>query len=104
MPRNTSYINKPVTWHSEQGFVSAIFLTRADKYIRILPLQGKLSVKKLPLDHEKHLTPIEFKGKPYPIKRAIRIFRKHAGIFGMTVSAKQALTETLISPYTPFKL
>ena len=72
MPRNTSYINKPVTWHSEQGFISAIFLTRADKYIRILPLQGKLSVKKLPLDHEKHLTPIEFKGKPYPINRAIR--------------------------------
>ena len=104
MPRNTSYINKPVTWHSEQGFISAIFLTRADKYIRILPLQGKLSVKKLPLDHEKHLTPIEFKGKPYPIKRAIRIFRKHAGIFGMTVSAKQALAQTVVSLHTPFKL
>ena len=104
MPRNTSYINKPVTWHSEEGFVSAIFLTKADKHIRILPLRGKLSVKKLPLDGEKYLTPIEFKGKPYPLKRAIQIFRKHAGIFGMTVSAKKALAETSLTPHTPFKL
>ena len=104
MPRNTKWINQPVKWNSDEGHVSALFLTKADKWIRILPLRGKLRVQKLSIKDEWRLKPLEFKGEPYPIKRAVRHFRKHAGIFGMTTPAKQALAEAFITEREPFTL
>ena len=100
------FVNEVVSWHRDEGQVSAIFLTKATKYIRLLPMEGKLRVVQIPKTDEWRLKPVSLKGKPYPIKRAIRVFRKHAGYFGITASGKRALSyEVLIKDdQAPFVL
>ena len=81
-----------VRWNSDYGNMSAIIFDVGSKYVHILPMESRpLRTRKIPIDSHR-LTPLTYKGKPYPIARVKKIFKRHAETFGMTVSAKKVLT------------
>ena len=86
---------KVVRWHTDSGFTTALYLGRGRKHLRMLPMgNGKLSVKgKVPFEEERHMTQLLYKGKPYPLSRAKRIFRRYGKNCGWTKAAKTALSK-----------
>ena len=48
-------------------------------------------VVRIDRDEQRELTPLTFKGKPYPLERAVRRFRAAGRAFGMTKSARAVL-------------
>ena len=81
-----------VKWRGDDGVRSAIIVNEGRKFISLIPIEsGKVRIRKILLSEGRHLTPIKYKGKPYPLSRAIRIFKRHAKSFGITDSAKRAL-------------
>tara|TARA_Y100000588_G_scaffold134277_2_gene147617 strand:- start:1285 stop:1554 length:270 start_codon:yes stop_codon:yes gene_type:complete len=85
---------KVVSWHTDSGIITAIYLNRGRKHLKMLPMgSGKLSVKgKVPFSEERYMKQLLYKGKPYPLSRAKRIFRRHGKNCGWTKAAKSALS------------
>lgn len=62
------------------------------KWIRALALHAPpVRVVKLPKDARRYLAAMEYHGKPYPMARALRHFRRAGRTFGITASAKAIL-------------
>ena len=82
-----------VAYHSELGHTSALVLERGRKWIKIIPIESHaVRIRKVPLTEEKFMSPATFKGQPYPLPRAVKIFKRHGRTFGITKTAKKALS------------
>lgn len=82
-----------VRYHTELGHTSALVVERGRKWMKIIPMESHaVRIKKVPLSDERQMKPLTFKGRPYPIPRAVKHFKRHGRTFGITKTAKQALS------------
>lgn len=71
---------------------------RQTKWLRILVMRDKpLSVERVTVSEREHMRPIEYKGKPYPLKRALKHFRKFAKAHGSNKAARKFIREAKAS-------
>lgn len=70
---------------------------RKTKWLRVLVMRDKaLSIERVTASESEHMQPLLYKGKPYPLKRALKIFRKFAKSHGASKSAKSFLKEATV--------
>lgn len=89
------------TFHKVRGgFESAqrvAFIKKGKKWIQVLAIDasssGGMKMWKEPIAHEANMKPLLYKGKPYPVNRALKVFRKVGKTHGITKSAKAFLKE-----------
>lgn len=61
-------------------------------YLHAIALhQPPVRVVKLPLLERRHLRPLEYRGRPYPLARAVRHFRRAGRVPGITDGAAAVL-------------
>ena len=61
-------------------------------YLHAIALhQPPVRVVKLPRLERRHLRPLEYRGRPYPLARALRLFRRAGRELGITGGAAVAL-------------
>ena len=71
---------------------------RQTKWLKILVMRDKpLSVERVTTSEREHMRPIEYKGKPYPLKRALKHFRKFAKAHGSNKAARKFIREAKAS-------
>jgi hypothetical protein len=69
-------------------------IKRGIKHMHVVQLSDHgVIVKARPIKEEKFLQPLQYKGKPYPLARAVRLFRQRGRELGITESAKNILKE-----------
>lgn len=67
---------------------------RKTKWLRVLVMRDKpLSVDKVPASEREHMRDVERKGKPYPLKRALKVFRLFALSHGSSKGARDFIRE-----------
>ena len=54
---------------------------------------GGLRIWRVPVSEVKFMTPLLFRGKPYPMSRALKTFRSLASTHGITQGARKILKE-----------
>ncbi len=80
-----------VRYHNGYHYCAAI-MKRGNKYLHLVHIEDSgVVVSKEPLNQERHMQPLEFKGKPYPIPRAVKQFRKFGRERGITKAASAIL-------------
>lgn len=84
-----------IQYRFDYGSFTALVVSRGRKYISIIPLtaygETGMKVVKLPLAEERRFRPVKYKGKPYPLARAVRKFKHAYRTFGGTKAVKSAL-------------
>lgn len=75
-----------------QGVKTAL-IKEGPKWIQVLTMEGKLTVRKVPKAEARYMCELTHKRRPYPIKRAIGTFRRFGRTHGITKSAKVFLRE-----------
>ena len=73
---------------------SAYLVATGPKYTKLIWLDDRkpgIRINKVPNEDMRFATPLMYKGKPYPLPRFKRIFRKAAKAHGVTKSAKKEL-------------
>ncbi len=73
-------------YHTNHG-VRYVLIRKKRKYIHVLPMEFPYRVKKVPLEEAQYMEDIEYKGNPYPIHRAVYLFKQEA------VDRKERLTK-----------
>lgn len=89
------------TWQKVRGgntsSVRCALVKRGRKWLQVIAMDaspdGGVKVWKVPMSDERFMKPLMHKGKPYPMKRALRIFRSMARTHGITKGAKKLLKE-----------
>ena len=90
------------TWQQVRGghnssFRTALVKTRGKKWLQVVALDasqdGGLRVWKVPVSDARYMTPLLFRGKPYPMSRALKTFRSLAATHGITKGARKILKE-----------
>ena len=90
------------TWHKVRGGFesavrSALVRTGGSKWLQVVAIDattsGGLKLWKVPLADTKHMQPLLLKGKPYPMARALKTFRKMGKTHGISKGAKKLLKE-----------
>ena len=85
-----------VNYRTDEGLRCA-FVKHGTKWSKVLTIdagkQSGLVIHKVPKTDQRYMTPLLHKGKPYPIKRALRHFRKFGKTHGITGGAKKLLQE-----------
>ena len=71
---------------------------RKTKWLHILVMRDKpLGVERVTESEREHMRPIEYKGKPYPMKRALKHFRKFGKAHGSNKVARKFIREAKAS-------
>jgi hypothetical protein len=84
---------RTVRYHNGYHYCAAL-MKRGRKHLHLVHIEDcGVVVKKEPLSEERHLTPLEFKGKPYPITRAVRQFKAFGRERGITQAAINIINE-----------
>jgi len=78
------------SYHTEQGVKVALVLP-GRKWLQVLMLDGTLTVRRVRIGEAKHMTDIALRGRPYPMRRALKVFRGHGRLHGDTKGARQFL-------------
>ena len=89
------------TWHKGRtGFESAFrvaLVKTGRKWLHVLTIDatasGGLKLWKVPLSDVKYMQPLLLKGKPYPMSRALKSFRKMGNSHGISGGAKKLIRE-----------
>ncbi len=89
------------TWLKvSKGYQSAIrsaFVKTGRKWLKVVMIDatsdGGMRVWKVPLSDQQFMTPLMRKGKPYPVSRALKIFKRVGKTHGITKAAKNILKE-----------
>lgn len=90
-----------VQWRTDEGVNSAILFKRTRGKLYLIPMVGfypfsTIKIYKVPLSEQVWITPLlTRKGRPYPLKKAVRRFLSAHKRFGGTVSAKRQLKELI---------
>ena len=67
---------------------------RKTKWLKILVMRDKpLTIERVTISEREHMRPIEFRGAPYPLKRAIKHFRAFGKAHGSNKAARQFIRE-----------
>lgn len=67
---------------------------RKTKWLNILMMKDKpLGVERVTASEQEHMLPLEYQGKPYPMKRALNIFRKFGKSHGSSKAARDFIRE-----------
>jgi len=92
----------------DSAFRCALVKDGGRKWLQVLAIdasaKGGLKVWKVPLADEKDMVPLLLKGKPYPMARALRTFRRFAATHGCSKGAKKLLKEAADENKTNKKL
>lgn len=89
------------TWQTVRGghnssFRSAL-IKEGTKWLQVIAIDatpdGGLKVWKVPKSDLKYMTPLLRNGKPYPMSRALKVFRSIAATHGISNGAKKLLKE-----------
>jgi hypothetical protein len=90
------------TWHKVRGGFesahrSALVKTGGTKWLQVLVFdanrEGGLKLWKVPLSDEQYMQPLLYRGKPYPMARALKTFRALGKTHGITKGAKRFIRE-----------
>ncbi len=95
---------KLVSYHTWKkvafGYESAIrcaFVKPGTKWMQVVAIdasaRGGLRKWRVPMSDQRFMTPLTRKGKPYPIQRALKIFRHMAKTHGISPGAAKLLRE-----------
>jgi len=69
---------------------------RKTKWLRVVVMRDKaLGVERVPASEREHMRPLERKGKPYPMKRALKTFRTFAKSHGSSKAARDFIREAM---------
>lgn len=78
------------------SFRSAL-VRQGKKWLQVVAIdataEGGLRVWKVPKSDERYMKPLLLNGKPYPMARALKVFRSMAKTHGITKGAKKLLRE-----------
>ena len=67
---------------------------RKTKWLKILVMRDRpLAVERITMSEREHMRPIDFRGAPYPLKRALKHFRAFAKAHGSNKTARQFIRE-----------
>ena len=75
------------------GVKTAIIRVSGPKWMQVLMMEGALTVRKIPKSETRFMEPLLFKGRPYPLRRAIHVFRHYGRASGINKSAKALLRD-----------
>ncbi len=78
---------------TEHGVKTALVRMSGPKWIHILIMEGPLHLRKVPATDTQFLSDVTFKGRPYPINRAVKTFRHYGRSHGTTTGAKMFLRQ-----------
>lgn len=89
------------TWHKvRNGFESAVrvaLVKKGNKWLHVLAIDattsGGMKLWKVPLADAGHMQPLLLKGKPYPMSRALKSFRRISNTHGISKGAMKILRE-----------
>ncbi len=81
------------SYQTNEGTKCALIKVNGPKWMQVLVMEGPLTIRRVPTSDIKFMTDITHKGKPYSMKKAIRIFRHFAKASGVTTKAKKFLKE-----------
>ncbi len=89
--------NPLISFHTTDGSVRAAMIVKVgQKYTSLVWTDDRkpgVRINKVPHEHLRNSPPLLYKGKPYPLARAKKLFRKMGRTFGITKSAKIALRD-----------
>lgn len=64
-------------WHSEMGWQTAVVVSLGHKFMHVLCIDGKVKIKRLPMQETKFMFPMHGPGgETYKTEKALREFRK----------------------------
>lgn len=93
---------EPIRYHSEQGWAAGVIVARGRSFLHCIFVDAAgLTLTKLPVYAERNMVPLEYKGTPYPPRRAAKHLRAMGRKFGITKSAKLALRKATKSASPP---
>lgn len=89
------------TWQKSGGghnsSVRVVLVKAGRKWLQVVAMDATsnegLRVWRVPKTDEVYMTPLLHNGNPYPMSRALRVFRKLAKTHGITKGAKKLLKE-----------
>jgi len=81
--------------HIESGMKTALVKTSGPKWMSVLMMDGTLTVSRVPAEELGFMKDLTRKGKPYPLKRAVRHFRAYGKAHGISKGAKKFLREAI---------
>lgn len=85
---------KVMSYHSAEGYYTALVGNKGRKLMTVVIIRDSgVTAHRLAITEERHMTPSLFKGKDYPVARAVRGFKHAARNLGITKAAKKALQE-----------
>ena len=85
--------NKIIRWRGDGGVRTALVVNEGRKFVTVIPADFPVRIRKIPLVETKNFVDVEYKGKPYPLKRAVRILKRMGKTGGITKAANKALKE-----------
>jgi len=84
-------VNAPEILRDHNAHALLVFKT-GRAYLHAIALhQPPVRLVRLPLLERAHLRPLEYHGRPYPLARALRLFRRAGRELGITDGAAAAL-------------
>jgi len=67
---------------------------RKTKWLKVLVMRDRaLGIEKVPASEREHMRELLHKGKPYPMARALKVYRKHAKAHGSSKAARDFIRE-----------
>jgi hypothetical protein len=75
----------------QEGAANYLVFKEGRAFIHAITLDKVVKIVALPKDESRHFKPLEFKGHPYPIHRACRLFLRAGKSLGITAKAKTVL-------------
>lgn len=76
---------------NNQGRTHIVYKT--DSKLHAVVLDNSVHLAHLPLRERSRLVPLEYKGKPYPIRRAVSKLKRAGRVLGITEGAAKVLKE-----------
>jgi hypothetical protein len=88
---------KVIKYASDEGNRVGILIKTMRKYHYVMLVDNPIRVTKLALSEERYFRDAEYKGKPYPVKRALRHFKRmiktwNGGMKHTSKDVKEAFT------------
>lgn len=85
---------KIVQYHNDLRQATALVVKEGRKLLHIIQIEDRgLRVRKVPKTEARYFKDLTYKGKPYPLRRAIRMYKRAAKTFGATPTVKRILRE-----------
>lgn len=80
-------------YRTESGVKTAIVKISGPKWMSVMIMNGTLSVSRVAKSEERFMTSLVRRNNPYPLKRALKVFRSYGRNHGISKGAKRFLSE-----------